>query len=348
MKKSQIIRLIGLIFILGLISACVIGIRFYNKVYKSNVNYRSESLSYLYIPTGADFDDVINILNETKLLEDVHSFEWLALKKNYQNHIYAGRYKLDSNMNNNDLINRLRSGYQKPVKLIFNSVRSREQLAGKISKQIEADSISLSLLFNSDSVANSYNLKQETFTCIFLPNTYEFWWNTSSEKFVERMYKEYKRFWNDDRKKKAGRLNLTREDVITLASIVDEETYYNNEMPKVAGVYVNRLRRRMHLQADPTLKFALGDFTIKRVLNVHKQIDSPYNTYKYYGLPPGPISIPSISAINAVLNYENHSYLYFCAKPDFSGSHNFAKTLRQHNVNARNYQRALNKERIWK
>ena len=348
MKKSLIIRLIVLVFILGLISACVIGIRFYNKVYKSNVNYQSESLSYLYIPTGADFDDVINILNETKLLENVHSFEWLALKKNYQNHIYAGRYKLDSNMNNNDLINRLRSGYQEPVKLIFNSVRSREQLAGKISKQIEADSISLMKLFNNDSVADSYNFKQETFTCMFLPNTYEFWWNSSSEKFVERMYKEYKRFWNDDRKKKAGKLNLTQEDVITLASIVDEETYYNNEMPRVAGVYINRLRRRMHLQADPTLKFALGDFTIKRVLNVHKQIDSPYNTYKYYGLPPGPISIPSISAINAVLNYESHSYLYFCAKPDFSGYHNFAKTLSQHNVNARNYQRALNRERIWK
>ena len=346
MKKSYVIRLIVLIFIIVFMLACVFGIRFYNKVYKTNVNYESES--YLYIPTGSDFDDVINILNETKLLDDLDSFKWLALKKNYQNHIYAGRYKLDSNMNNNDLINRLRSGHQEPLKVIFNSVRSREQLAGKISKQIEADSVSLLKLFNSDSVANSYNLNHETFTCIFLPNTYEFWWNTSAEKFVERMYKEYKRFWNDDRKNKSEILNLTYEDVVTLASIVDEETLYNDEMPKVAGVYINRLRKRMHLQADPTLKFALGDFTIKRVLNVHKQIDSPYNTYKRYGLPPGPISIPSISAIDAVLNYESHKYIYFCAKPDFSGYHNFAKTLSQHNVNARNYQRALNKERIWK
>jgi UPF0755 protein len=165
---------------------------------------------------------------------------------------------------------------------------------------------------------------------------------------MNKMYKEYKRFWNEERLAKAKVLNLTREDVVTLASIVDEETLYNVEMPRVAGLYINRLRKRMHLQADPTLKFALGDFTIKRVLNVHKQIDSPYNTYKKYGLPPGPISIPSVSAIDAVLNFESHNYIYMCAKSDFSGYHNFAKTLSQHNINARNYQRALNKERIWR
>jgi len=255
---------------------------------------------------------------------------------------------IDSSMNNNDLINKLRSGHQDPVKVIFNSVRTREDLAGKISDQIEADSVELIEVFYNDSLIISYGLKQETVTCIFLPNTYEFWWNSSAKTFMNKMHKEYKRFWNDKRLRKAEKLNLTKEDVITLASIVDEETLYNNEMPKVAGLYINRLRKRMHLQADPTLKFAVGDFSIKRVLNVHKQIDSPYNTYKRYGLPPGPISIPSISAIDAVLNFEEHNYLYMCAKPDFSGYHNFAKTLSQHNVNARNYQRALNKERIWR
>ncbi len=344
MRKSGTLKYSISIIFLTLLVISFIGLRYYKRIYNSN----SSTDGYLYIPSGADFDDVIDILKKDSLLLDVRSFEWLALKKNYQNHVYAGRYKISNGINNNDLINKLRSGYQDPVKVIFNSVRTREQLAAKISKQIEADSLSLLELFNKDSIIKSYGLKPETFTCIFLPNTYEFWWNTSAKAFVDRMYSEYKKFWNDDRMEKAKRLNLTPEEVTTLASIVDEETYYNSEMPRVAGLYINRLRKRIHLQADPTLKFALGDFTIKRVLNVHKQIDSPYNTYKRYGLPPGPISIPSIAAIDAVLNYESHDYLYMCAKSDFSGYHNFAKTLSQHNINARNYQRALNKERIWR
>lgn len=342
--NSKLFKTIVFIFIIGLIVSILFGLRYYNRIYKAN----SKKESYLYIPTGSDFNKVVEILSNDSLLNNVESFTWLALKKNYPNHVYPGRYKLDSLMNNNDIINKLRSGHQNPVKVVFNSIRLREQLASKVSKQIEADSISLMKVLSNDSVAFQYGLKLETYTCIFIPNTYEFWWNTTAEKFVERMYSEYERFWNESRKEKAKVLNLTPEEVITLASIVDEETYINNEMPRVAGVYINRLRKRMHLQADPTLKFALGDFSIKRVLNVHKQIDSPYNTYKRYGLPPGPISFPSVSAIDAVLNFESHSYIYFCAKPDFSGYHNFAKTLSQHNINARNYQQALNKERIWR
>jgi UPF0755 protein len=331
--------------ILICIAAILIASVTYKKIYKPNINGHS---IYLYIPTGSDYSAIIQILEKDSILKDINSFKWLAEKKNYPNHVYPGRYRLDSLMNNNDLIDKLRSGFQDPVKVVFNSIRTREQLAGKISKQIEPDSLNILKLMYNDSLIAEYGLIQETFTCIFLPNTYEFWWNTSAEKFISRMYREYQTFWNDERNGKAAILNLTPEEVTTLASIVDEETYYSKEMPSVAGVYINRLRIRMHLQADPTLKFALGDFSIKRVLNVHKQIDSPYNTYKRYGLPPGPISIPSVSAIDAVLNYESHSYLYFCAKPDFSGYHNFAKTLSQHNINARNYQRALNKERIWK
>lgn len=343
MKKSSIRKYIILsaIFIIILIILS----NTYKRIYKPNVNRGSY---FLYVPTGSGYKDVLKTLGHDHILVDINSFKWLSEKKNYPNHVYPGRYKLDSLMNNNDIIDKLRSGFQDPVRLVFNSIRTREQLAGKISKQIEADSISLLNLFYSDSIFNKYGFKSETFTCIFLPNTYEFWWNTSAEKFIERMHKEYLRFWNEERKEKAAKLNLSPEEITTLASIVDEETYYNDEMSRVAGVYINRLRKRIHLQADPTLKFALGDFSIKRVLNVHKQIDSPYNTYKRYGLPPGPISIPSISAIDAVLNYESHSYLYFCAKPDFSGYHNFAKTLSQHNINAREYQRALNKERIWR
>lgn len=345
MKKTTFIKYIVPLIVLVIITVITIALNAYKNIYKPNINEHSH---YLYIPTGSDYSSIIQILERDSILKDIRSFKWLAEKKNYPNHVYPGRYRLDSLMNNNDLIDKLRSGFQDPVKVVFNSIRTREQLAGKISKQIEPDSLTLIKLLYNDSLITEYGLIQETFTCIFLPNTYEFWWNTSAEKFIDRMYREYQRFWNDERKRKVAILNLTPEEVTTLASIVDEETYYSKEMPRVAGVYINRLRRRMHLQADPTLKFALGDFSIKRVLNVHKQIDSPYNTYKRYGLPPGPISIPSISAIDAVLNYESHSYLYFCAKSDFSGYHNFAKTLSQHNVNARNYQRALNKERIWR
>lgn len=345
MKKSPIRKYIILSLIFIIIIIFIISSNIYRQIYKPNIEKGSY---YLYITTGSEFNDVVETLKQDHVLKNLSSFIWLAEKKNYPNHVYPGRYTLDSMMNNNNIIDKLRSGFQDPVRLVFNSIRTREQLAGKVSKQIEADSLSLIRLFHSDSMISKYGFRPETFTCIFLPNTYEVWWNTSAEKFIERMYKEYLQFWNDERKEKAAKLNLSAEEITTLASIVDEETYYKDEMPRVAGVYINRLRKRMHLQADPTLKFALGDFTIKRVLNIHKQIDSPYNTYKRYGLPPGPISIPSISAIDAVLNYESHRYLYFCAKPDFSGYHNFAKTLSQHNMNAREYQRALNKERIWR
>jgi len=345
MKKSPIRKYIILSTIFIIIIILIISSNTYKRIYSSNINKGSY---YLYITTGSEFKDVVETLKQDSILKDLNSFIWLAEKKNYPNHVYPGRYKIDSMMNNNDIIDKLRSGFQDPVRLVFNSTRTREQLAGKVSKQIEADSLSLIRLFYSDTMISKYGFKPETFTCIFLPNTYEVWWNISAEKFIERMHKEYLQFWNDERKEKAAKLNLSPEEITTLASIVDEETYFNDEMPSVAGLYINRLRKRMHLQADPTLKFALGDFTIKRVLNIHKQIDSPYNTYKRYGLPPGPISIPSISAIDAVLNYESHSYLYMCAKPDFSGYHNFAKTLSQHNINAREYQRALNKERIWR
>jgi len=348
MKKRLFYKGAGLLLLALVAGISVFSVNIYNRIYKPNVLVADSMVKYLYIPTGSTFNDVVEIIRENEIVENISSFIWLAEKKNYPNHVYPGRYALKHEMNNNDIINMLRSGYQEPVKVIFNSIRTKEQLAGKIADQIEADSLALVSVFSNDSIIKKYGFTPETITCIFIPNTYEFWWNTTAEGFIQRMYKEYQRFWNEERLAKAEALNLTPVDVITLASIVDEETLYNDEMQKVAGVYINRLRKRMHLQADPTLKFALGDFSIKRVLTVHKQIESPYNTYKRYGLPPGPISIPSIAAIDAVLNYEEHNYLYFCAKPDFSGYHNFSKTLSQHNINARRYQQALNKEKIWR
>ena len=237
----------------------------------------------------------------------------------------------------------LRGGLQTPVKVTFNNMRDVKMLAGRISQQIEADSLSIvSLLSNSDSL-NAMGFNAKTIPALFLPNTYEFYWNTTAGQFVDKMRREYDKFWNEERRNKAKAVGLTPVEVSTLASIVDKETNKTDEMARIAGVYLNRLRDGWLLQADPTLVFALGDFELKRVLNVHKEVESPYNTYKYPGLPPGPICIPSLAAINAVLSPEKHHYYYFCAKEDFSGYHNFAKTLAEHNKNAQKYQKELNK-----
>jgi UPF0755 protein len=242
----------------------------------------------------------------------------------------------------------LKLGLQKPLKLTFNNIRTPQQLAGRISQQIEADSLSILALLTSDHVASSYGFDKTTIIAMCVPNTYEFYWNTNAKGFLDKMQKEYERFWNDERKSKAFKLGLTKVEISTLASIVEEETRFNIEKPKVAGVYINRLNKGIPLQADPTVKFAVGDFALRRILTKHLEIDSPYNTYKFRGLPPGPIRCPSISSIDAVLNAEKHSYLYFCAKADFSGYHDFAKTLTEHNRNAEAYRRALNKERIYR
>jgi len=232
--------------------------------------------------------------------------------------------------------------------LIFNNIRTLEQFSGRISEQIEADSIEIIKFLSKKENISKYGFNNATIVSLFIPNTYEIYWNISVANFVERMAKEYKKFWNYYRKQKAKNMSLSQSEVSTLASIVEEETIKNDEKSRVAGVYVNRLKKRMRLQADPTIKFALKDFSIKRILKRHLKVESDYNTYTNSGLPPGPINIPSISSIDAVLNYEKHTYYYFCAKEDFSGYHNFAKTLRQHNSNARKYQKELGKKRIYK
>jgi UPF0755 protein len=221
-------------------------------------------------------------------------------------------------------------------------------LAGVVSDQIEADSAALLSLMSDRDFLDRFGMTPQTATAMFLPNTYEFWWDTSPEEFVRRMHREYERFWTDKRKETAEEMGMTPVEATTLASIVDEETIHDDEMPEIAGVYINRLERGMRLQADPTIKFAIDDFTIKRVLKKHLETESPYNTYKNAGLPPGPISIPSIAAIESVLNHSHHNYLYFVAKPDFSGYHNFSRSHRQHINNARKYQRALNRNNIMK
>ncbi|MBC34681.1 MAG: aminodeoxychorismate lyase [Bacteroidetes bacterium] len=347
-KRSRFNKFI--IYLLGILIIGALGAAYlmYHVIYKSNVWIKDGDSAAIYIQTGATFTDVKNILYSNGMIIHRNNFEWLANKKKFPENIKAGKFRIQEGMSNNDLINHLRSGKQEVVKLIFNNIRSKEQLAKRISQQIEADSISIVDLLSDSAYMSKFNVDEANITTLFIPNTYNFFWNVNAEGFIERMHTEYQRFWNDNRKAKADALEMTEQEVITLASIVEKETQKNDEKQRLAGVYINRLNRGWRLQADPTLVFALGDFGIKRVLNEHKEIDSPYNTYKVGGLPPGPICIPSISSIDAVLNYESHNFLYFCAKADMSGYHAFAKNIREHNRNARDYQKELNKLRIYK
>ncbi|MFZ4740707.1 MAG: endolytic transglycosylase MltG [Bacteroidales bacterium] len=342
MKKNKKYILTGIV--VTLLVACTIGFVFYLKIFSPNV---AKEKAYLYIHTNADFKQVMQTIQQENLLKSTTSFEWLANRKGYTGKVKAGKYLLKAGMNNNQIINMLRSGNQEAVNLVFNNIRTNEQLAGKLAKQIETDSTTLIRQFNNPDFLSTYKTTPEELRLLFIPNTYKIWWNISAEELMSRMQKEYDKFWNDDRNAKAYTAGLNRKEVAIIASIVEEETNQKAEKPTVASVYVNRLRKAMLLQADPTVKYAVGDFTIKRVLNKHLSTDSPYNTYKYAGLPPGPICIPSISSIDAVLENKKTEYLYFCAKEDFSGFHNFAKTMDEHLTNARKYQKALNQRKIF-
>ena len=344
-KKRFILKIVLSVFLLLLIVGGITGYSYYKKIYYPNIKTTNSKI-YLYIPTGSNFNDLLKILSENGILSDVSSFEWLAEQKNYTNHIKPGKYKLNNNMSNNELINLLRAGKQEPVNVVIRGFRTKEELAQKIGNNLEADSCSVMDLLNSNSFSNEYGFNKENILVLFIPNTYEFYWNTSAEDFFSRMAKEYKTFWTNERQQQANDARMTQTEVSILASIVQQETYKADEMPVIAGVYVNRLHKGIRLQADPTVIFAVGDYTIRRVLKKHLEYDSPYNTYLHEGLPPGPICIPWQKSIDAVLNYKKHPYIYFCAKEDFSGYHNFAKTGAEHQKNAAKYQNALNKRNI--
>ena len=345
-EKNITARIIYIIVFMIIAIILIGGYIVYSRVFTPNIKAGKSIDLYIYIPTGSVFADVKGIIAGQQLLIDNESFDWTARQMNYDKKIKAGRYQVAERMNNHDLISLLRSGKQTPVKVTFNNIRTIEQLAGRVSKLLEADSVSIVEIFrNEDLLAkNGFNIYNGI--SIVIPNTYEFYWNSSATKFYERMYREYHSFWNAERTDKAILIGLTKEQVSVIASIVQQETQQNTEKSIIAGVYINRFMKNWKLEADPTLVFALGDFTIRRVLNEYKLIDSPYNTYLNYGLPPGPICIPSISSIDAVLDYAKHDFMFFCAKEDFSGFHAFAKTYDQHLANARKFQRALNKRGI--
>jgi UPF0755 protein len=345
-KRRLLLRSLLIILILLIAFATYTIYDYYGRIYKPNVSLKSGETEFIYIRTGWKFDDVKKMLYEEGLILNPNSFEWMAEKKNYIGRVRPGRYKVAANMSNNGLINLLRSGEQSPLLITINNIRRKDELAAKIASQLEADSTAIIEMLNSKESLRKYGVNPEQALAFILPNTYEFFWNTSAEQFLDRMHREFEHFWNDERRAKADALNLSPVEVGILASIVEAETNKWDEMSRVAGVYINRLRRGMLLQADPTARFAANDPTIRRVLTKHTQIDSPYNTYIYPGLPPGPIGMPSTRTLDKVLNYEKHDYLFFCAKDDFSGYHVFARTNAQHEQNARKYWRALNARNI--
>ena len=336
------------IVVIGLVVAAFFANFVYKAMLKPNTAFNNQS-AFVFIPSNASYEEVRSQLEP--LLLDIDSFDDLVEQKKYNTNIKAGRFEIIKGMTNNDIINSIRSK-NLPIKLSFNNQETIEKLAGRVAIQIEADSLILLKAMTDSSFLAESEFNKATALGMYLPNSYEFFWNTSAEQFRARMLKEYMRFWNTVRLKKAKALGFSPDEVITLASIVHEESKQASEQPRIAGVYINRIKIGMPLQADPTLKFAAYQLpqykntVIKRVLNVHKEIDSPYNTYKNRGLPPGLIAMPDISAIDAVLNYEKHKYLYFAADAKRLGFHKFAKNLSQHNVNAREYRRYLSSQGI--
>lgn len=334
--------------ILGLVICGILAYSIYNAIFASNTNF-SNNEAYVYIPSNATFSEVKEQLSP--LLKDWRTFNAVAQRKGYSSNIKGGKYVITNGMNNNDIVNSLRSK-NIPVKVSFNNQETVETLAGRIASQLETDSISLVETFNDNNFLDENAFNEDNKLGMYIPNTYEFFWNTNAKEFRKRMKKEYDRFWNASRTAKAKKLGLSPIQIISLAAIVQKETTKIDERPKVAGVYLNRLRKGIPLQADPTVIYAIKketgnyDTIIKRVLYRDLEMDSPYNTYKNGGLPPGPITMPDISSINAVLNSEKHEYLYFVADISNFGYHMFAKTLVQHNRNKEQYIKWLNNQRI--
>jgi|TARA_B110000495_G_C23043706_1_gene628553 UPF0755 protein len=348
-KQSSFFRkFILLSFLISCFAGILLCIQLYKNVFNTNIVFSGDKEKLLFINSDDDFNNVLNKLSDINLL-NINTFKWVANKKKYIQNIKPGRYLINNEMSINDLINLLKSGNQTPVKITFNNTRTINDFVSNISSSLEIDSVSLlNAIYDKNFLLNN-KLTNENVGCIFIPNTYEFYWNVSSEGFLNRMLLEYDKFWNNDRIKKSKLIPLNLNEISILASIVQmEQNIKYDERPIIAGLYLNRINQNMKLESDPTLIFALKDFSLKRVLNKDKKVLSPYNTYKNKGLPPGPICMPSINAIDAVLNFDKHNYIFMCAKEDLSGYHNFAVTYKKHLKNARRYQKMLSKKKIFR
>lgn len=343
MKKnkriSPVLLNIGLLAILAVLFTAYV-------LLAPNSHTSGNKSQYLLISDNSTFETVTQQLSETGALRSVFTFTLTAKVYGYKN-IKPGRYEINPGISNLRLVHKLKTGRQSALKLTFNNIRTKEQLAGRLSKQIMADSASILQHLNDSAFLTKYKLNPNTSVALFIPDTYEVFWDMDADELFERMNREYDRFWNNERKEKAALIPMTQLEVSTLASIVEEETNSKAERPVVAGLYINRLKTNMPLQADPTVKFAYGDFSLRRITGTHLRTQSPYNTYKNKGLPPGPIRLATASGIDAVLNHEKHNYIFMCAKETLNGEHNFAATYAEHQVNARKYQKALDERKIF-
>lgn len=347
-KNNPFIKFLRRLLFVVIVLLMGAGYFMYTVIYQPNVWTPEGKPVGINVPTGSGFLQLKSILYSNGLIVHRKNFEWWAEQKKLALLVKPGHYVINNKMSNKQLVDMFRSGRQSPVNVTFNNIRDIKQLAGLVSKQIEPDSVSLTQLLTDSTFIASMGFNKYTIPSMFIPNTYQFFWTIKPRAFVERMHQEYEKFWNKQRRDQADTLGLTPEKVSILASIIDKETNKVDEMPVIASVYLNRLEDGWRLQADPTVIFALQDFSIRRVLNEQKRVKSPYNTYRHRGLPPGPICIPSIASIEAVLNPAKTNYLYFCAKDDFSGYHVFANTNRQQQINAKKYQEALDKMKIFK
>jgi len=335
-------KILVTIVLLGLVACSFFAYYVYNAIFIPNTAFENDKAT-LFIVSGASFNEVLEDISP--LLKDVETFVAVANKKKYAANVKPGKYEIKKGMNNNDIINSLRVN-NVPVRVSFNNQESLESLAGRVATQIEADSVSLLNVFKEKDFLVKNKFTIDTALGMYVANSYEFFWNTSAEGFKRRMLKEYNRFWSSTRVYKAKNIGLTKDQVISLAAIVQKETVKIDERPRVAGVYMNRINKGMLLQADPTVVYAVKKATgvqLKRVLFEHLKMKSKYNTYIHTGVPPGPITMPDVSAINAVLNYEKHQYYYFVANTKKIGYHQFAKTLAQHNRNAVAYRKWVSK-----
>jgi len=343
-KTVKTVLWVTLSFVLLLLIAA--GIKIYEDVLADNINLEAGKKGYVLVYSNKSIDENALLIKQTELLNNTDAFFRFAHLTGYSSLIKPGRYEVVDGMNNLALLRLLVSGKQTPLDVTFKYAQRKEDLVSFWATQLEADSIELLGLLNDSVYCASVGFNTENIVSLFIPNTYNFYWTTSAPKLLKRMETEYTNFWNADRTARLANTKLSKAEVSVLASIVQKETYMTDEMPVVAGAYINRLRLGMPLQADPTIIFAMNDNTIKRVAGEMLNIESPYNTYKNKGLPPGPICVPGKAALNAVLNFKEHKFIYFCAKEDFSGYHNFAANFTQHQINARKYQKELNKRGV--
>ncbi len=332
LNKRTLIILFTALFI------TLVGAYFY--IFKTNVPAKLET-NYLYIPTGTDAEGLVSLLKKDNFIIDEGNFKLWAKYLKFTKP-KAGKYQITPKWSSYNLVKHLRSGKQMPVKIVLNNEKTPAQVAGKIAVNLETDSIEFLKVFNDSVFIDSLGFNQDNLMCLFIPNTYELFWNTSPKKFLERMNREYKEFWTAERIAKAKEYQLTPNDIIAIASIVESETNHKDEKSKVAGVYLNRIKQNMPLQADPTVQFALMDIeqtaTFRRLYNNDYTVKHRFNTYVNQGPPPGPVCMPSIATIDAVLNAEKHDYIFFVAKPDLSGYHDFAVSYQAHLVNVHRYQ----------